>query len=383
MKLCVVLPGASGDGPVTGTAGVLRLCAIAAADHDAEVIAALPESTPLHEAIAPHCSHIETLHSASDKRDFGRNALPMHQLLRRYHPDVVHFHVPSFQWGLDAVLTAGLRPSVKVVRTEHNPLMSPPGRTTAPVLRAADRVVDEFVYVSAGNRRRFEEHLAWRSGGTVVTNSVDAPRMDERCAGREDPSALRARFDLPTDAGVAVFVAGSWNLDDESGRRPLLPVLEAMAVVDDRSWHLLVIGDGPQDEAEREAERLGIGDRVRFLGVVPDAAPITIAADLLVSASHYEGCSIAYLEAWYAGVPILVAEVDGVEDVVGADDMPALTFDRADIARFTELWAQAADPDSDLRKVNARATETVRARFTDDRFKDEMWSVYQRVLAVT
>lgn len=378
MKLCLVMPGASGDGPVTGTAGVLRLCAIAAGDHGVEVVVALPQSTPLHESIAPHCSEIETFHSASDKRDFGRNALPMHQLLRRHQPDIVHFHVPSFQWGLDAVLTAGLHRSVRVVRTEHNPLMSPPSRSTAPVLRAADRVVDEFVYVSAGNRRRYEELLSWRSDGTVVTNSVDTELMDAWCADREDPAALRARFDLPDDARVAVFVAGSWNLDDEAGRRPLMPVLEAMALVGDRSWHLLVIGDGPRDEAQREADRLGLGNRVTFVGVVPDAAPITIAADLLVSASHYEGCSISYLEAWYAGVPILVAEVDGVEDVSGPDDMSSLTFDRSDAARFAELWDRAADPDSDLRRANARATETVRERFTDERFKNEMWSVYER-----
>ena len=77
-------------------------------------------------------------------------------------------------------------------------------------------------------------------------------------------------------------------------------------------------------------------------------------------------------------MPILAAEVDGVEDITGADDMPSLTFDRADPARFAELWHQAADPDSDLRRANARATDTVCERFTDERFKDEMWSVDER-----
>lgn len=377
MKLCLVLPGASGDGPVTGTAEVLRLCAVAASEQGVDVVAALPQSTPLHEDIGPHCSHIVTLHSASEKRDFGRNALPMVRLLREHRPDIVHFHVPSFQWGLDTVLAAGLHRKVKVVRTEHNPLMSPPSRSVAPILRAADRFVDEFVYVSEGNRRRYEEHLSWRSGGTVVTNSVDAAKMDQMRADGENPASLRNRFGLAADARVAVFVAGSWNMDDDGGRRPVLPVLEALGRVGDPSWHLLVIGDGPRDEAERAAERLGVAAQVTFVGVVPDAGPITVAADLLVAASHYEGCSIAFLEAWYTGVPILVAEVDGIEDFV--DDKTALTFERGDIDRFAELWTQASDPESPLRRMNARATDAVRGDFTVDRFKEETWSVYRRV----
>lgn len=81
----------------------------------------------------------------------------------------------------------------------------------------------------------------------------------------------------------------------------------------------VVAGDGPQRaELEALASRVGVAGRVRFLGRVDDArvAEVLRAGDVFVLPSTAEGFGIATVEAMASGLPVVVAPVDGVRDVV-------------------------------------------------------------------
>ena len=81
------------------------------------------------------------------------------------------------------------------------------------------------------------------------------------------------------------------------------------------------------------AGRLGLGDRVRFLGRVDDVAPVLAAADLVAAPSLAEGLGVAVIEAMAAGRAVVASAVggipeslrDGVEGIlVPPGDAPAL-----------------------------------------------------------
>ena len=77
-------------------------------------------------------------------------------------------------------------------------------------------------------------------------------------------------------------------------------MVAAAALIENPSVRVLLVGDGPEREAlEREAERIGVGDRVRFLGFFAhDRLPAAMAhADLLVLPSVYEELGTVLLEA--------------------------------------------------------------------------------------
>lgn len=87
-------------------------------------------------------------------------------------------------------------------------------------------------------------------------------------------------------------------------------LLEALAAT--REVDLWIAGDGPlRGRLEQLALRLGIADRVRFLGWREDLATLLAGADLLVCPSLHEPLGNVVIEAWSAGLPVVATASDG------------------------------------------------------------------------
>jgi len=94
---------------------------------------------------------------------------------------------------------------------------------------------------------------------------------------------------------------------------------------------LLPAGDGDlRGILEKEAEKLGIADKVRFLGFRDDIAELLQAADLLVMPSRFEGLTIAAVEAQCSGIWCLFSDRLAEETIV--------TGNAAMLPLDTTLW---------------------------------------------
>ena len=85
------------------------------------------------------------------------------------------------------------------------------------------------------------------------------------------------------------------------------------------SAQVILVGDGPKRKAlECEAKRLGVADRLHFVGFVAhDRVPAVMShADLLVLPSVYEELGTVLLEAMQAGLPIVASKIGGISDVI-------------------------------------------------------------------
>ena len=117
---------------------------------------------------------------------------------------------------------------------------------------------------------------------------------------------------------------------------------------------LLIVGEGPERQRlEAVAARLGVGDRVRFLGSLPhqDLPSVYGAADALILASSREGWANVLLEAMACGTPVIASDVWGTPEVVSAPQAGILVRQRTPTAFAAAIRdLLAAPPDrSDTR----------------------------------
>jgi len=79
----------------------------------------------------------------------------------------------------------------------------------------------------------------------------------------------------------------------------------------------VLVGDGPErSEAETEVRRLGIADRVHFLGKIDDIVPLLSVSDLMLMPSDAESFGLAALEAMACGVPVIVTSASGFPEFI-------------------------------------------------------------------
>lgn len=158
-------------------------------------------------------------------------------------------------------------------------------------------------------------------------------------------------------------------------RKRVLEVVRAFASGAARDERLAIVGSTTRDVAyvasvREEIARLGLGERVVMDGEVDEAgvARALARADVLVMPSTLEGYGIAATEAIHAGVPVIAARAQGLEEALApcpdatifADDEDALAVaidrfahDHALRAAMTEAarrasprmptWASCAD----------------------------------------
>lgn len=77
-----------------------------------------------------------------------------------------------------------------------------------------------------------------------------------------------------------------------------------------------VIGKDNPDLFKKQAKKLGIASRVKFLGGRNDVADFLLAADLLVHPAYNENTGTVLLEALAAGLPVLTTDVCGYADYI-------------------------------------------------------------------
>jgi len=135
-------------------------------------------------------------------------------------------------------------------------------------------------------------------------------------AAKTSAALPRASVDTPEDVPLLLGVG---RLHPVKGFDLLLDALAKLPGV----W-LWLAGDGPEAEKlTRQAQVLGVIDRVRFLGWRDDAARLMASADLLVCPSNHEPLGNVVIEAWAQGLPVVATDSEGPRILIrpGIDGM--------------------------------------------------------------
>jgi UDP-glucose:(heptosyl)LPS alpha-1,3-glucosyltransferase len=143
----------------------------------------------------------------------------------------------------------------------------------------------------------------------VIYNGVDLERFHPRNRAR-DRAPARRETAIPADAFTVLFVGSGF------ARKGLATALEGLAASCDRQSRLLVLGKGDPTGYRALASRLGIGERIVWLGARDDPERWYAAADIVVLPSLYEPFGNVHLEALAAGLPVVASTRAGGAEVI-------------------------------------------------------------------
>lgn len=245
-------------------------------------------------------------------RAHGRALRMLMALMRAEKPDLVHAHMPISGWL--ARLAARLTRVPRIAYTCHGFLFNQPSSVIRRAIAftldfmAGRWATDIFLTVSlaeAADARRLR----------IARTPIAVGNGRDPAIFRPDPAAraaMRVAMGVTEDRVVIISVA---RLVYHKG---FFELAVAMALAPDAE--LWVVGDrlasdrGP--DVATALRGVGLGDRLRLLGMRDDVPALLAAADIFVLASHFEGLPMAVIEAMLSALPVVACNIRGPAEQV-------------------------------------------------------------------
>ena len=204
----------------------------------------------------------------------------------------------------------------------------------------------------------------------VIYNSVNC---DVYCRP-SDVAARRAEY-APKGERILVHL---------SNFRPVKRVPDVIEIFDRvrklMPAKLLLIGDGPdRSAAEHLALRLGVADRIHFLGKQDNVNELLPLADLMLMPSEMESFGLAALEAMACSVPTIATRVGGVPELID-DNVNGLLFPVGNIEAMSTAAIALLNDTLRLAAMAAAGRRTASDRFCTTRIIPLYETYYERVL---
>jgi glycosyltransferase involved in cell wall biosynthesis len=225
------------------------------------------------------------------------NILRLALLLRRERFDILHAHgYFASTFGRLAGVLAGVPCMITHVHSIFHGL----NRRNIAIDRLLNRFTRKIIFIARSAQDSFErEGYRFRDKAAVLYNGVPAA--------------------IPQGAGPSGEKCVIVNVASLYAHKGQVFLLRAMKEALPRfpQAELWIVGDGPlRSTLEEESRKLGIGEKIVFLGKRTDVRALLSQARIFVLPSTREGVPLSILEAMAAGLPVVASKVGGIPEVV-------------------------------------------------------------------
>ena len=305
----------------------------------------------------------------SIKTLFDLSAVPqLWRILKAEHVDVLHTHLS--QANILGGLTGSLA-GIPVVTTLHNVWLPPKSTFTSPQRAFVERTVLRFLtrkliavgYIVADTHRSVfpEKKMCTIPNPVEKVPEVSESQKDElrrAIAGDSHHKIIIAIGRLILQKGYSLLIAA---FAEAHKHHP-----EAV---------LVFAGDGYlRDELDAQARSLALNGSVRFLGNRKDVPQLLGVSDLYANSSHWEGLSIAMLEAMASGTPVLATNVGDAPYLLAEERGVLVPPD--DPSSFARELSRLLDHPEELKLLGRRGQAYVEKCHSVDGWVDELVEIY-------
>jgi UDP-glucose:(heptosyl)LPS alpha-1,3-glucosyltransferase len=208
----------------------------------------------------------------------------------------------------------------------------------------------------------------------VIHNGVDINKFTPAQDGLAR-DAVRRSFKIGKDEIVLMLLANEPRLKG----LPMLVRVANQLVGQGHGIHVWIVGGGPRKDQLAQIGRLGLGDRIHFVGRVEDPVPYFQSADIYVHLTRYDACSLAVLEALASGLPVITTSCNGASELI-EDGVCGYVLDEG--ASVDEICARIRHllPKATRQSVGIRAREAADHLSLDENYR-RIIDVYHEALA--
>jgi glycosyltransferase involved in cell wall biosynthesis len=277
-----------------------------------------------------------------------RSFMSVVRMLWRVRPDVLFTH----HWFANTVgRLAALFAGARVVAFEHSVYDAVKSRRQFIFDWVLQFVSVRVVAVSRSVAESLYRHGILRSRVVVIQNGIDL-RPYPQGGARE-----------PQEKFTFIFVG---RLIGDKGVDVFLDALSEVPGVQAR-----VVGTGPEERVLKEqGTRLGLDDRVQFLGARSDVPALLHTADALVLPSYREGFGLVAIEARAAGLPVILTDFPASTDII-KDGVQGLIVPRGDVQALAGALRRLSQDRELYARLAASAPQGL-DRFSIERHVDEL-----------
>ena len=303
--------------------------------------------------------------------DFGL-AWKIRQALKAFQPDIVHTHlIHADLFGMIGAKLAGIQ---SVVSSRHND--NPFRRKLA--LRLLHRGLWAMSAKGIGisdSIRQFCIEVEGASPHKMLTIHYGIHPSETEHPTPLARATLREELNLPANAFIFGYMC---RLIEQKG---IAYGLEAFAQIapDYPHAYTVIAGKGILAESlQAQATRLGLGERVRFIGWRSEPTATLAGYDVLMMPSLWEGFGLVLLEAMANGLPVIGSAVSAIPEVVQHGESGLLVPPR-DVDQLAQAMRRLLDEPITLHTMQQNARLRLATHFHADRMAMQTATLYQQV----
>lgn len=298
------------------------------------------------------------------------------KLIRTEKFDLIHAHTskPGFFTRLAAIGT-----NIPVIYRPANFAFHENAPRSQVILyafleRLAAHITDRIITVSNGERELARRYSVGRDDQFVTIHTgIDLDPFEIIV----DRAIVRAEFGIPPDVWLIGIVA---RLSEAKAPSDFI---HAAAIVHARFplVHFLWVGDGPlEDKARVLMQSLRLQEVFHFAGFRNNIPAILKSLDCFVLSSHWEGFSIAVLEAMAAGLPVIATKVTGAAEAI-VDGETGILVEIGDVQGLADAVCKLAGNVNLSQDMGMAARKRAESEFPYAKMLDRIGKLYLDLIA--
>jgi glycosyltransferase involved in cell wall biosynthesis len=207
----------------------------------------------------------------------------------------------------------------------------------------------------------------------AIYNGIE---MDKFNAAVADKNKVRAELNIDKDA---IVIGHAGKLDKGKG---VFDLLRAMENVCEKylTARLLFVGEGPaQKELEILSGKLGLKNKVTFVGVQRDIFKMYSVMDIFVLASTTrEAFGMALVEAMAMEIPVIGTTIGGIPEII-QNGINGILVNANDSQSLAGGIIKYVEDRNFSKKVSLEGRKTVEEKFTNKRMADEFEELFKKL----